>query len=194
MPLIHKKSPAAFKKNIKAEIHAGKPQKQAVAIAYSVKRKAEHHKNGHGGEIEECETCLADGGEVKGVHEPVDKEFTREESKKYPHAAIGARQSMAGRELEHNGDVEKAKSEHHRVLGELRSMPKPKIQGLAHGGEVNEVENAEELDHDGDHDVDHEIHDMLGKELMESIHSKDHKKVMSSIEACVLQCLNKNRG
>lgn len=40
MPLKKSKSKAAFKANIKAEIKAGKPQKQAVAIAYSVKRKA----------------------------------------------------------------------------------------------------------------------------------------------------------
>ena len=40
MPLIKSKSDKAFKSNIKAEIKAGKPQKQAVAIAYSVKRKA----------------------------------------------------------------------------------------------------------------------------------------------------------
>jgi hypothetical protein len=46
MPLIKSKSPKAFKENIKAEIAAGKPQKQAVAIAYSVKRKAAHHKKG----------------------------------------------------------------------------------------------------------------------------------------------------
>lgn len=40
MPLDKSKSKAAFGKNVKAEIGAGKPQKQAVAIAYSVKRKA----------------------------------------------------------------------------------------------------------------------------------------------------------
>ena len=40
MPLKHGKSQKAFVSNIKAEIKAGKPQKQAVAIAYSVKRKA----------------------------------------------------------------------------------------------------------------------------------------------------------
>ncbi len=38
MPLEHSKSKAAFKRNIEAEMNAGKPQKQAVAIAYSVKR------------------------------------------------------------------------------------------------------------------------------------------------------------
>lgn len=40
MPLKKSSSKKAFKENIKAEIKAGKPQKQAVAIAYSVKRKA----------------------------------------------------------------------------------------------------------------------------------------------------------
>jgi hypothetical protein len=40
MPLIHSKSEKAFKKNIAAEVKAGKPVKQAVAISYSVKRKA----------------------------------------------------------------------------------------------------------------------------------------------------------
>ena len=40
MPLKKSKSEKAFKSNVKAEIKAGKPQKQAVAIAYSVKRAA----------------------------------------------------------------------------------------------------------------------------------------------------------
>lgn len=44
MPLKKSKSKKAFSSNIKAEIKAGKPQKQAVAIAYSVKRKAQGKK------------------------------------------------------------------------------------------------------------------------------------------------------
>jgi hypothetical protein len=40
MPLVKSASKAAFRKNIKAEVKSGKPVKQAVAIAYSVKRKA----------------------------------------------------------------------------------------------------------------------------------------------------------
>lgn len=39
MPLKKGKSKKAFDKNVEIEIHAGKPVKQAVAIAYSVKRK-----------------------------------------------------------------------------------------------------------------------------------------------------------
>lgn len=40
MPLKSGKSPKAFKANVKAEVKAGKPQKQAVAIAYANKRKS----------------------------------------------------------------------------------------------------------------------------------------------------------
>ena len=40
MPLIKSTSKDAFKKNVKREIAAGKPSKQAVAIAYSTKREA----------------------------------------------------------------------------------------------------------------------------------------------------------
>jgi hypothetical protein len=40
MPLVKSTSKEAFRKNIKAEVNAGKPVKQAVAIAYSVKREA----------------------------------------------------------------------------------------------------------------------------------------------------------
>jgi hypothetical protein len=40
MPLKKSTSKAAFKSNIRAEVNAGKPVKQAVAIAYSEKRAA----------------------------------------------------------------------------------------------------------------------------------------------------------
>ena len=46
MPLIKSKSDKAFKSNIKVEIAAGKPQKQAVAIAYSTKRAAKKATGG----------------------------------------------------------------------------------------------------------------------------------------------------
>ena len=44
MPLKHSKSDKAFKENIKAEVKAGKPIKQSVAIAYAVKREAQKPK------------------------------------------------------------------------------------------------------------------------------------------------------
>ena len=40
MPLVKSASPTAFRKNVKTEMAHGKPQKQAVAIAYSTQRAA----------------------------------------------------------------------------------------------------------------------------------------------------------
>jgi hypothetical protein len=48
MPLIKSTSKQAFGKNIAREMQAGRPQKQAVAIAYAEKReakKSEHHSS-----------------------------------------------------------------------------------------------------------------------------------------------------
>jgi hypothetical protein len=40
MPLVKSKSQEAFRKNVAAEVKSGKPMKQALAVAYSVKRSA----------------------------------------------------------------------------------------------------------------------------------------------------------
>lgn len=44
--MVLKKSPSkeAFSQNVRAEVRAGRPVKQAVAIAYSVKREAQKNK------------------------------------------------------------------------------------------------------------------------------------------------------
>lgn len=47
MPLQGGKSKAAFSNNIKTEIAAGKPQKQAVAIAFSERRKSHNQHKRH---------------------------------------------------------------------------------------------------------------------------------------------------
>jgi hypothetical protein len=62
MPLMPGKSKKAFSKNVETEMHAGKPQKQALAIAYSVKRK----KKASGGTVESGsrDMNLAEGGTV----------------------------------------------------------------------------------------------------------------------------------
>ena len=48
MPLTKSTSKGAFAHNVKAEVAAGKPPKQAVAIAYATKREAA--KTAHGSE------------------------------------------------------------------------------------------------------------------------------------------------
>ena len=44
MPLMKSKSKKAFQKNVKTEIAAGKPVRQAVAIGYAVKKEATKSK------------------------------------------------------------------------------------------------------------------------------------------------------
>lgn len=80
MPLTQGKSKKAFKHNIEAEMHAGKPQDQALAIAYNVKRKNKAKGGmvmddardmrmsrlkedlfGHGGEVSGPEHGMAEG-------------------------------------------------------------------------------------------------------------------------------------
>jgi len=46
MPLRKSSSKKAFEQNLKTEIKAGKPTRQALAIAYSVQRKARKKKAG----------------------------------------------------------------------------------------------------------------------------------------------------
>jgi len=48
MPLSYGKSKKTMSKNIATERKVGKSEKQAVAIAYSVKREAEHKRNPKG--------------------------------------------------------------------------------------------------------------------------------------------------
>jgi hypothetical protein len=64
MPLMKKKSQKAFEHNLKAEMHAGKPQPQALAIAYSVKRRA---KKASGGAVESGspDMNMAEGGRIR---------------------------------------------------------------------------------------------------------------------------------
>jgi hypothetical protein len=40
-------------------------------------------------------------------------------------------------------------------------------------------------------DEDSEIHGMLGEELMDALERKDKKAIMECIQACVMNCMNK---
>jgi len=68
MPLIKSTSKAAFGHNIGAELRAGKPKAQAVAIAYAEKRAAqhEHHSDHSSNRSEHYHTHVA-GDQVRPV-------------------------------------------------------------------------------------------------------------------------------
>lgn len=56
MPLAHSRSKKAFTHNLKAEIEAGKPMKQSLAIAYNMKKRPK--KMSRGGAIAEDDKDL----------------------------------------------------------------------------------------------------------------------------------------
>lgn len=202
MPLIHSKKPSAFKHNVREMMHAGHPQNQSLAAAYSVQRKAQHHKMGHGGSVEDCPHCMAEGGSIeekraaRAQNHPVSISGGpgREESRHgqvSPNAlqrgvssswsegkSSGHHMDTAGKYGSEN-NTSYRKSEAKENLSDLKSQ-NPKLKGLAEGGEV-----------EMDEDPDSELHEQVGHEIMEAIHSKDHKKLMSGIEALVLHHMNK---
>lgn len=51
MPLSKSSGKKAFSSNVSAEMHAGRPQKQALAIAYSVQREAKRKGMASGGAV-----------------------------------------------------------------------------------------------------------------------------------------------
>ncbi len=202
MPLIHSKTPKAFKKNIETEMHAGKPQKQAVAIAYSEQRAAGRKKMSAGGEMEcvgsECkgcssDNCYAEGGAVgttrfdneKGVHRDLG---TVGGQPGMSAAGYSVRAQKEGRykQFEHPDP----KQTHKRTLEDLQTMKKPNL--YAEGGEV--TTEPDNLDQVGKEDMDDELHDMLGSEILGAIEAKDHKMIWSGIEALVLSIMNKGNN
>jgi hypothetical protein len=70
MPLIKSKSPKAFQKNISTEVKAGKPVKQAVAIAYDVAGDAKRKPQTHSRHIEELGSAYESNSVSSGARQP----------------------------------------------------------------------------------------------------------------------------
>lgn len=102
MPLSKGSSPKSFSKNVKIEMEHGKPQKQAVAIAYSVKRKMKH--KAHGGEMEGCQMCSEGGGVENEKLHPYSQGEMVEDDDMDPHYSNS--DDVADDFLSHDGEEE----------------------------------------------------------------------------------------
>lgn len=87
--------------------------------------KVDHFCSQDNPHTEGCE-YFKGGGEVKGVHKSVFN---------YPKDKADEGMSSAGHSARHS-NKEQAKAEHEKVLEEMKSQPKPKLQGLAEKGVV----------------------------------------------------------
>lgn len=86
---------------------------------------------------------LSKGGEVKGVHKVPSKQ-----SKGNSEAGDMAREAKLDKPQYRERHMENAKDSHREVLKEAQSMPAPKLQGLAAGGDV-ETEKDQQYDSSG---------------------------------------------
>lgn len=138
MPLLKGKSKKAVSKNIETEMEEGKPQKQAIAIAYSMKKKK---KMASGGSVESGDPTM---NFSKGGSTPFPKRAKNrgsEHEKGVHHARLRMSEpgeSGAGYAVS-AGDNETAKQDHETALLRLKSMSGPTSgkSGFAGGGMVD---------------------------------------------------------
>jgi hypothetical protein len=130
MPLIKRKSDKAFEHNMKAEMRAGKPQKQSLAIAYSVKRRAKK---------------MAEGGAAFDFKHRKNNETGINRAHGNPDGGMSGRggyvRDIQQQKSRYSGQSdpearENIISDHKLVMGELKKT-KPKLQGLYDGGLVD---------------------------------------------------------
>lgn len=166
MPLMHGKSEKAFSKNVATEMDAGKPQKQSLAIAYSIKRKAQK-KMAHGGPVapieddrlqsdaHQCDMC-------GGAHSNEEHEHDRHDAMgepmmaeggqirdNYQHSSVAMNQTrdemvdpQAADDPEHEGnDVRMdhaAMEEDDRMLNQHGSIEEGPEGRMAEGGQITD--------------------------------------------------------
>jgi hypothetical protein len=118
MPLIHGKSEKSFSKNIATEMEHGKPQKQALAIAYAIKRAAQ--KKFKGGMIEENPASAIRMQEENMHHEDLERaEMFAVESPEHVYPHLGEKHET---EFEYQAESdEERKAKRHKLLSELFS-------------------------------------------------------------------------
>lgn len=119
MPLSKGPGPKSFSKNVKTEMEHGKPQKQAVAIAYAVKRRGQH--KAHGGEINDDDTCQY----CDPIVDPLDSEVSNSEA---------LSKSKNGKE--HYDHVDQIQPEYYSKGGSVNE----KLHPYNEGGLVNQDE------------------------------------------------------
>lgn len=135
MPLLKSSSKKAFKKNIETEMHAGKPQKQSLAIAYDIKRKNQR-KMAKGGKVLTDDQRVSRAQSDKGTSDVGGKVRAANRANdwaKDPRSSDPSIEREMGREY-----TAEAKHRAKKSLADERAMPKPKLKGLAKGGEVEQ--------------------------------------------------------
>ena len=148
MPLMKGKSDKAMEHNIKAELNADKPQKQALAIAYAVRRKAMKQKMAAGGMVPDEDM----GENMDPIVEQDSQDNEMLDPMREPeHGAarmMKRTEVLRGKAMNHEDMPEPAEPKRHIMPSEPKSMAAA-IMGrrMAKGGMVDEL-SIDENDHD----------------------------------------------
>lgn len=148
MPLIKSKSGKAVGKNIKKEMDAGKPHKQAIAIALSVQRKAK--KMASGGEAKKPEEQKGGGGAL---------DYTPDQEK------VKKMQKAMG--FAHGGEVEEDLDDRQEASIAEEIMKRRRLSEVSLD-ELNE-EAAESEEHEMAETPEHEASEHAAEEETDSI-------------------------
>lgn len=157
MPLIKSKSKAAFSHNVGAEMDSGKSQKQALAIAYAVKRRGKYK----GGMIAQADTDAdmdklarmkaASQGNVKGLYSGEGDEYgdsvgdMHNESKKYPKEYMSDERSIGPLDdEEHEMHSKPMGMDEHEELARALAV-KGGLKHFDEGGIVNDEPHSQRM-------------------------------------------------
>lgn len=134
MPLIKSKSKKAFESNIATEVKAGKPVKQAVAIAYDVKSQAKKDGGGLYANIHAKRERIAEGSgekmrKVGSKGAPSSKDFKEAAKTAKPMKSGGASLAISrGEKLPTSqgaGLTAKGRAKYNRETGSNLKAPQP---------------------------------------------------------------------
>jgi len=145
MPLIQGKSKKAFKENMETEMDAGKPQKQALAIAYSVQRKNKAKKMAEGGEVKTLgdmigyPKAMAEGGEVEEHYDSIADAILRKKKSGQADLQENANEHL---NLEDDLNFDAARKDTYYDLDQMEEQPE---ESNEHG---DKLEDSDEDDMD----------------------------------------------
>jgi hypothetical protein len=202
MPLSKGTSSKSFSKNVRTEMNAGKPQKQALAIAYSVKRRNSSKKKNKGqagsGAAEpmskkQSPDVYADGGMVAGGSQGRTNDGDRKQDSDAKHSQLGGPSSASpcincsgtGFAPAHASEVKEGmedRSRHIKLPEAIDIPPRDEVKsipGYADGGEVDEDGN-QVLAKAGGEDVDY--HSDMTPEEMQNMADKHNDKNRQPID------------
>lgn len=172
MPLIQGYSKKTVGKNIKKEMEAGKPQKQAIAIALSVKRKNSPKKMADGGEVKKPEEQMIGPNEQKardqlasafGAQKPVQKayggEIKGQSEMKHP-KSIAEAIMMKKKKMADGGEVDLELNAMERQPNEYEEQNLDAGMKELYSDDLSDFPQPEDSNEHGDELSDEDMHDM----------------------------------